>query len=287
MKGINLHEETTNILKLMKYKSFIFMLLTTMLFAACRAPQISYFQDASNGTSTELQSSGMIKLRPMDEVVIAVNAKDQAYVNMLNLPYTSNRIGLSNTSSRVTTQSQGILSYKVDSNGNIDFPILGKIKAAGLSREELASKIKEELLNRNLVTDDPLVVTVEFANLNVSVLGEVKNPGRYNMTKDKVTILEAISMAGDLSIYGERDEVMVMREENGKQQTYVVDLTSMEKLLKSPVYYMQQNDIVYVKPNSMRQRQATVSGNTVYTPTFWISVASLLTTISAIIINNN
>ena len=118
-------------------------------------------------------------------------------------------------------------------------------------------------------------------------MGEVKNPGRYSVEKDKITILEALGMAGDLTIYGERDDVVVLREEAGKQNTYVVDLTSTMKLVKSPVYYLQQNDIVYVKPNTMRQRQATVSGNTVYTPTFWISVASLLTTISAIIINNN
>ena len=270
----------------MKRTGSILLLLTVMLLTACRAPQISYFQDAENNTSLALQDDGVIKLRPMDEVVIAVNTKDPEYLNMLNLPYAGNRIGTSNTSARVMLQSQGILSYKVDSEGNIDFPLLGKIKAEGLSRQELAAKIKQELLDRKKVTDDPLVVTVEFVNLNVSVLGEVKNPGRYNIIKDKVTILEAISMAGDLSIFGERDEIMVVREEDGKQKTYIVDLTSLDKLINSPVYYMQQNDIVYVKPNSMRQRQATVSGNTIYTPSFWISVASLLTTITALIINN-
>lgn len=270
----------------MKRSGSILLLLTVILLTACRAPQISYFQDAQDNASLAVQDGGVIKLRPMDEVVIAVNTKDPQYTNMLNLPYTSSRIGNSNTSSRVTAQSQGILSYKIDGEGYIDFPLLGKIKAAGLSREELASKIKQELLDKKKATDDPLIVTVEFVNLNISVLGEVKSPGRYGITKDKTTILEAISMAGDLSIYGERDEVMVMREEDGKQKTYIADLTSIDKLLNSPVYYMQQNDIVYVKPNSMRQRQATVSGNTVYTPSFWISVASLLTTITALIINN-
>ena len=93
-------------------------------------------------------------------------------------------------------------------------------------------------------------------------------------------------MAGDLTIYGERDGVVVMRQVDGKQKIFEVDLTSVEKLVDTPAYYVQQNDIVYVKPNSMRQRQATVSGNTIYTPTFWISVASLLTTVTAIIINN-
>lgn len=265
---------------------FLLLFLAFVLITSCKAPQISYFQDSSDGSELQLQDAGTIKLRPMDEVVVVLNTKDQEYNNMLNLPYAASRLGRASTSA-LTMQSQGILSYKVDSDGFIDFPLLGKVKAEGLTREELSATIKKELLDKKILEDDPLIVTVEFANLNVSVLGEVKNPGRYNLTKDKVTILEAIGMAGDLSIYGERDEVMVIRNENGIQKTYVVDLTSARKLTTSPVYYVQQNDIVYVKPNTMRQRQATVSGNTVYTPTFWISVASLLTTISAIIINNN
>lgn len=275
-----------NLYRVMNLKSFLFMLLSVMLLVACRAPQISYYQDAEDGLSVALSENGLVKLRPMDEVVVVVNAKDQQYVNLLNLPYSASRIGLSAATAKVSSQSQGVMSYKVDSDGCVDFPLLGKVKAAGLSREEFAAKIKQELLDRKIVPDDPLVVTVEFTNLTVSVLGEVKNPGKYSITKDKMTILEAISMAGDMSIYGERDEVVVLREEDGKQKTYIVDLTSVKKLLDSPVYYMQQNDIVYVKPNSMRQRQATVSGNTVYTPSFWISVASLLTTITALIINN-
>jgi polysaccharide export outer membrane protein len=232
-----------------------------------------------------LSDKGVIKLRPGDKVFIFVNTKVQEYNNIYNLPYSPTRIGQSATT-KVTT-SQGVVSYTIDSNGNIDFPLLGTIEAAGMTREQLAAHIKQEMLDKNLANDDPLIVTVDYANLNISVLGEVKNPGRYSVEKDKITILEALGMAGDLTIYGERDDVVVLREEAGKQNTYVVDLTSTMKLVKSPVYYLQQNDIVYVKPNTMRQRQATVSGNTVYTPTFWISVASLLTTISAIIINNN
>jgi polysaccharide export outer membrane protein len=161
---------------------------------------------------------------------------------------------------------------------------LGAVSASGKTREELANEIKKMLIDGKLLEDDPLVVTVEFGNLNVSVLGEVAKPGRYNLIKDRTTILDAIGFAGDLTIYGERDCVMVMREENGKQKVYEVDLTSAGNMMRSPVYYVQQNDVIYVKPNTMRQRQATVAGNTVYTPSFWISVASLLTTITALIV---
>ena len=261
---------------------FLFVLVATFV-TSCRSAQISYFQDSNDGLELLLNDDGVIKLRPGDKVTVIVNTKDQEYNNMYNLPYAPSRIG--QNSSYQT--AQGIACYTVDGDGNIEFPVLGKIRVAGMSREELAAFVKKALLDKNLLEDDPLVVTVEYANLNVSVLGEVGSPGRYAIDKDKVTLLDALGMAGDLTIYGERDGVVVMRQNGGKQIMYEVDLTSVEKLLSSPAYYVQQNDVVYVKPNSMRQRQATVSGNTVYTPTFWISVASLLTTISAIIINNN
>ena len=264
----------------MSRKIIFLFLLSIVLMTSCKAPQISYFQDSADGVEFLLKEDGVVRMRPGDKVTVIVNTKDQEYNNMFNLPYTPVRIGQS--SSYAT--SQGIACYTVDSNGEIDFPILGKINAEGLTREGLAASIKKALLDKKLLEDDPLVVTVEFANLNISVLGEVAKPGRYVIDKDKVTVLDALGMAGDLTIYGKRDKVVVMRQVGGKQKVYEADLTSAEKLVDSPVYFMQQNDVVYVKPNEMRQRQATVSGNTVYTPTFWISVASLLTTITALII---
>ncbi len=264
-------------------RKFIFLFMLSAIFiTSCKAPQISYFQDSADGLELLLKEDGTVKLRPGDKVTVIVNTKDQEYNNLYNLPYTPSRIGQS--AAYQTVQPQGIVCYTVDNNGNIDFPILGKVCAEGMTREELAASIKKALLDKKLLEDDPLVVTVDFANLNISLLGEVSKPGRYAIDKDRVTLLDALGMAGDLTIYGKRDDVVVMRKVAGKQKIYEVDLTSVEKLINSPVYYMQQNDVVYVKPNSMRQRQATVSGNTVYTPTFWISVASLLTTITALII---
>ncbi len=267
----------------MRHKIVFLILLFVVFITSCKSPQISYFQDSSNGLNLSLKEDGVITLRPGDKIFVLVNTKKQEYNNLYNLPYVPTRLG----QTLASQASQGVACYTVDSNGDIEFPVLGKIKAGGMTREALAEYIKNTLLEKKLLTDDPLVVTVDYANLNVSVLGEVARPGRYNIDKDRVTLLDALGMAGDLTIYGKRDEVVVMRHVDGKLKTFEVDLTSLSNLLNSPVYYIQQNDIVYVKPNSMRQRQATVSGNTVYTPTFWISVASLLTTISAIIINSN
>lgn len=120
-------------------------------------------------------------------------------------------------------------------------------------------------------------------NLSVNVMGEVNRPGRYNIDKDHLTILDALSQAGDLTIYGKREKVLVLRNENGTQRVYGINLCSADHLYSSPVYYLQQNDVVYVEPNDTKARQSTVNGNNVRSTSFWISLASLLTTISVLI----
>ena len=165
----------------------------------------------------------------------------------------------------------------------MEFLIITGLSGAGKSRAEVAAFIKNELITQNLVNDP--VVTVEFMNLTVSVMGEVNSPGRYNIDKDKMSILEVLSMAGDLTIYGRRDNVLVLRQEDGEQRAYAVNLTSADQLYTSPVYFLQQNDIVYVEPNDTKSRQSTVNGNNVRSTSFWLSLASLLTTIAVLIFN--
>ena len=150
-----------------------------------------------------------------------------------------------------------------------------------MTRAEIASYIKEELVSKNLVKDP--VVTVEFMNLTVSVLGEVATPGRFNIEKDKLTLLEALSMAGDLTVYGKRKTCWYNGRKTGKT-LYQVNLNSDMTFMPLPVYYLQQNDIVYVEPNSMKARQATVNSNNVRSASFWMSLASLLTTITVLIV---
>ena len=171
--------------------------------------------------------------------------------------------------------------YTVDSKGNIDFPVLGEIHIAGMTREEVAAYIKKELQSHDLIKDP--VVTVEYMNLSVAVMGEVNNPGRFSIDKDNLTILDALSQAGDLTIYGKREKVLVLRQEEEKQRVYGVNLCSAEHLYTSPAYYLQQNDVVYVEPNATKARQSTVNGNNVRSTSFWISLASLLTSIAVLI----
>lgn len=251
---------------------------------ACSTPaRITYFQDLRPGESEQqVVAATEIKVRPGDKLSIIVNSRDPQLTQLFNLPYVGQQIGQGSVTSNATSgNSQGVSGYTVDEQGMIDFPVLGKIEIAGKNREEIAAFIKEELLAKNLVKDP--VVTVEYMNLCISVLGEVASPGRYSIDRDKVTLLDAISMAGDLTIYGKREKVLVLREENGVQRVYGVNLCSAEHLYTSPVYYLRQNDVVYVEPNNVRARQATVNGNNVRSTSFWISLASLLTTIAVLV----
>lgn len=270
---------------------FLSLQATYLLFIAwaavsCSAPsQVTYFQDLRPGESEQqVVAATEIKVRPGDKLSIVVNSRDPQLTQLFNLPYVGQQIGqgtASAVSSSTTATSQGISGYTVDEKGQIDFPVLGKLEIAGKNREEIAAFIKGELLAKDLVKDP--VVTVEYMNLCISVLGEVAKPGRYSIDRDKVTLLDAISMAGDLTIYGKREKVLVLREENGVQHVYGVNLCSAEYLYTSPVYYLRQNDVVYVEPNNVRARQATVNGNNVRSTSFWISLASLLTSVAVLV----
>lgn len=262
----------------MKIRYILFLLTVILLFGSCATPKIAYFTDIKPGTTEPVLNPLEIRVRPEDKISIFVNSKDPLLMDLFNLPIVARQIG----SSSGTSNSQGVSGYTINKDGDIDFPVLGKIQVKGMTREEIASCIKEELISKNLVKDP--VVTVEFMNLTVSVLGEVANPGRFSIDKDRLTLLDALSMAGDLTVFGKRENVLVQREENGKKVLYKVNLNSGYDLYASPVYYLQQNDIVYVEPNSVRARQATVNGNNVRSASFWMSLASLLTTITVLFV---
>lgn len=269
-------------------KVFYILLIvaSTVTLGSCgSSKEVVYFQDLRPGeTEIKLPEVKAITVRPEDKISIIVNSRDPQLTDLFNLPYVSRQLGQSLRTNGVTVSSnQGVSAYTVDADGKIDFPVLGKIYVAGMKREEIAECIKNELIKENLVKDP--VVTVEFANLCISVLGEVNSPGRFNIDRDRLTILDALSMAGDLTIYGNRSKVMVLRQEGDVQRVYGLNLTSGEHIYSSPAYYLQQNDVVYVEPNAVKARQSTVNGNNVRSTSFWISLASLLTSVAILIFN--
>ena len=262
----------------------VFIMLLAIVFTGCKTPQnVSYFQDIAEETLV-LPSTGDIKIAPNDKLSILVKTMDPSLSALFNLNAINDRLGegsiyttASGTLKSAMPQSTGVSRYTVSPDGTIDMPVVGVIKAAGLTRSELAYYIKGELVGKDLAKDP--VVTVEFINMGFSILGEVKQPGRYDINQDRISIIEGLSMAGDLTLQGQRENVAVIREKDGEVKTYRVDLTNYKELAQSPVYFLQQGDIVYVEPNEMQKRQTTINGNNVYSTSFWISVASLLTSV--------
>lgn len=263
----------------MMKKNLLFLIFFAVLFLyGCETPKVAYFEDLRHGQSGQVVHPKDITIRPEDKISIVVKSKDAQLSDLFNLPIMTRRIGYTATE---PGYSELMSVYTVNRQGNIDFPVLGEIEVAGLQRDGIAKLIKERLMSQNLVKDP--VVTVEYANLGFNVLGEVKNPGRFNFDRDHVTLLDAISLAGDLTIYGRRDSVIVIREDGNNRSVYKVNLKSGKDLLASPAFYLQQNDVVYVEPNEYRARQTTVNGNELRSTSFWISLASLFTTIAVLI----
>ena len=273
----------------MKHILTSLLVLLSLWLVGCTTPKnVAYFQNAEAIRGMTLQQEQPLRLRPKDKINIVVNSSDAMLVQQFNLTSTTSMRSLGNTQMPrtsvgiVNSGSSQILAYTVDEQGDIDFPVLGKVAVEGKTRQEVAAYIRRRLIDRDLVKD-PIVI-VEYVNMAVSVLGEVNRPGRIEVTKDFFTILDAIAAAGDLTISCQRANVMVSRAVDGEDQTYYINLCDRQDVLTSPAFYLQQNDVVYVTPNSKRQREANSTGNAFSQPAFWLSLASLLTTVAALLL---
>lgn len=267
-----------------KIKYFLLTLSAVAFFSSCAGVKdIQYFQDSMPGSKCPLPAPKVVKVDISDQLSIVVSSRDPELAAVFNLPLiTTSPIGREASGAFANTNNR-ISVYTVDSSGNIDMPILGIVHVAGMTREQIAYTVKDMIISRQLLKDP--VVTVEFANFYVSVLGDVAHPGRHAIDHDKVTVIDILSKASDMNVTGLRKNVKVYREENGAQVCYQLDFTNMDDVFSSPVYYMQQNDIIYIQPNSMKARQSTVNGNTVLSVSFWVSTASFLVSVATLIIN--
>lgn len=262
----------------MKFRNLLILVCMTIIVSSCDAPKLGYFQDVQSGQVQQLSAPKLVTVEPGDKLSILVGSKDPGLAYLFNLQIVGRYKTSQSDANLSTTQ---VASYTVDETGCIDFPVLGKLNISGKTRSEVASYIKHELISRQMLKDP--IVTVDFLDLFFSVMGEVNAPGRFLMDHDKTTLIDALSRAGDLTINGKRDNVLIMREEDGKQMAYRVDLTNIQSLYSSPVYYLKQGDMIYVEPNEKKAREATAAGNAFLQPTLWISLASLLTSVSVLI----
>lgn len=252
--------------------------LLAVLSSCNTSKEIVYFQDVQINKTEMIAPPKDITVQPKDQISIMVSSKDPELAALFNLTRVQYRVGNANL---LNNNNNGEISgYTLDDKGAIDFPVLGSLTVADMTRSQIAALVKQRLIEENLVNDP--VVTVEFMNLSFSVLGEVKTPGKYNITKSYITLLEALSMAGDLTIYGKRDAIFVIREEKGERVTYWVDIRS-SNLFNSPIYYLKQNDVVYVQPNKVRAGQSTLNENSVKSVGLWISIGSFLTSLGVLL----
>ena len=259
-------------------RRFLLFGLVALLMSSCNtSKEIIYLQDVRLESPEEIKAAETITIEPKDMLSIVVSSSQPDAARIFNLPIMATQA--SNDDLMYDSYLNG---YVVDGDGYIDFPVVGKIKASGLNRWQLQDRIMETLRDKKLL-DDP-VVTVDFMNFKVSILGEVTAPGTYSIKSDKVSVLEAIAMARDLTIYGKRDEVYVIREEGGQRHSYKLDLRSSD-IFDSPAYYLKQNDVIYVQPNKVRAGQSTINQNTVKSVSMWVSIASLLTSIGVLVAN--
>lgn len=254
----------------MKRIHFLLLLSLVGLYS-CKTPNVSYLQDLQNDQLLATYVCPPITLQPDDKLSIFVKSINPEITTMFNL--------VSGTTT--TDQANSQRTYTVDSRGNIDLPQVGAIQVAGLTREQVADAVKSAIESRNLAKN--ITVIVEVKNQYFSVSGEVTRPGRYEITKDHLNLLEALVTAGDLTIQAERNNILVLRQEGEQTRSYRVNLTSSDSVVVSPAFQTRPGDYIYVQPNKKRQRETTVNGNSMLTPSFWISIASLIATLSALI----
>lgn len=255
--------------KILTNATWLLLALTFLSLASCgTSKDLVYMQNDTYDLPETIHNLNKIRVQPQDQLSIIVSCKETELAALFNLKRSQESGGSSQN-----------LAYTVDDNGDIIFPVFGNIHVAGLTRTEISEYIANRLIKDNLITDP--VVIVEFANLHFSALGEISSPGSYAITNDKLTLLEAIAMAGDLTANGER-EIIVIREQDGKRIKHTVDLRNSD-IFQSPVYYIQQNDVIYVKPDNKIAREAADNPNDWKSIGLWMSIASFVSTMAILI----
>lgn len=256
----------------MKKFYVLLILLTVLALVSCKTRErIVYLQDVVQQEAIATQPVMTLKLASGDKIGVMVTSTATPQLAM--------RYNLSVPNNTNSSQDADKMRYTIDENGNVDLLGVGRVQVGGLTRSEAAAKIQSVF--RNGVINDA-VVTVSAYNQYVTVLGDVSRPGRYEVSRDNITLLELLGMAGDLNITARRDAIKVIRQEGNVSKTYFVDLRSKD-IFNSPVYNLQQNDIVYVEPNRVKMGQSTNNDNSIRNISTWLSVTSVLTSICILI----
>ena len=260
----------------MKLHSLLTIGLCAILLSGCSAyKQVPYLQDAEVvGSLQEELPMYDAKIMPKDLLTITVNTTDPEVATPFNLTVQSS-VNVARTTT--LTQQPTLQQYLVSNEGTIDFPVLGSLQVGGLTKNEAENLIREKL--GNYLKETP-IVTVRMTNYKISVLGEVARPGMFTINNEKVNIFEALALAGDLTIWGQRDNVKLIREDTAGQREIINLNLNKTEIVSSPYYYLQQNDILYVTPNKTKAKNSDIGQST----SFWFSGTSILVSLVNILI---
>lgn len=256
---------------------FGLLLLATALLSSCRSTKnVAYFK---NSDSINFENSRFLydaRIMPKDQITVSVNTTNPEASLPFNLllqnAYQQGRI--------LNTSAGTLMPYLVDNEGYINMPIIGKLKVGGLTKSEAENLVTEKIRPYLAESENP-VVTVTMASYSVSVLGEVNRPGTFQVSREKITILEALAQAGDLTIYGVRDRVKLIREDATGQKSMITLNLNDANIVTSPYYYLQQNDVVYVEPNKVKAQNSMVGQTT----SLWISATGILISLASLLTN--
>lgn len=260
-------------------RKIVFMLAVAVAFMSCASQKrVLYFQDIE-GQLPQIAADYQIRLRPLDRLTVVVNSQRPELAAPFNTSSSFNSLtGVPIDGNALSSNTSGSIQIRtIDAEGYLDMPIIGKVYCEGKTRSELANEIARMIIEGGHLNDPS--VNIQFADMSITVLGEVAKPGRYNVVNDRLTLLDALSMAGDLTVFGQREDVTVIREENGERSYGVVDLRS-EEVFSSPYFYLQQNDVIYVKPNKYKAQTGEYNQNR----SFYISLISAAVSVATLIV---
>lgn len=253
------------------------ILVFTMILTSCTSyKSVPYLQNSQSFDESVVSSLFDAKIMPKDQITITVNTTDPLAAAPFNLTVQSN---VTNTlTNRTATTQASLMSYLVANDGTIDFPILGTLEVGGKTKSEVEAMLQERL--KTYLNERP-VVNVRMANFKISVLGEVTAPGEFTISKEKVNVLEALALAHDMTIWGRRDNVKLIREHaNGTHQIIELNLNDAS-IVNSPYYQLQQNDILYVTPNETKAKNSDIGQST----SLWFSATSILVSLASLLYN--
>lgn len=254
----------------------IFALMILMLASCASSKKVAYFQNAVDGVVERSEGLYDAKIMPKDILTITVSTTNPEAATPFNLTI-SNTL---NATGQMYSGSGVLQTYLVDNNGEIEYPVVGNIKVVGLTKNECQELVKSKI-KAFLAEDEDPIVTVRMSSYRVTIIGEVRSPGVIPVGTEKMSILEALASAGDLTIYGKRDNVMLIREEaNGQKTVHRLNLNDAN-IISSPYYYLQQNDIVYVEPNGVQAKNSAIGSST----TIWFSFVGIVTSVASLLVN--